>query len=60
VLPLAMIAACTGYRPVEFDSDAIGLGWHGNAALVSDHVTITAAVPLKLPSLEPRGAILVD
>lgn len=58
VLPLAMIAARTGYRPVPIVTNPIGLGWHGNAALVSDRVTITAAVPLVLPSLEPRGAIL--
>ena len=60
VLPLAMIAARTGYRPVPIVTNPIGLGWHGNAALVSDRVTITAAVPLVLPSLEPRGAILVE
>lgn len=60
VMPLAMIAARTGYRPVSIGSNAIGLGWHGNAALVSDRVTITAAMPLALPSLEPRGTILVE
>ncbi|WP_298166425.1 endonuclease/exonuclease/phosphatase family protein [Novosphingobium sp.] len=60
VLPFAMIAARTGYRPVGVGAHPHGLGWHGNAALVSDRVTITAAIPLALPSLEPRGAILVE
>jgi len=60
VLPLAMIAAHTGYRPVSISAHPHGLGWHGNAVLISDRVTITAAIPLALPSLEPRGAILVE
>ncbi len=60
VLPFAMIAARTGYQPVGVGAHPHGLGWHGNAALVSDRVTITAAIPLALPSLEPRGAILVE
>ena len=60
VVPLAMITARTNYRPVVIGSNSIGLGWHGNAALVTDRVTITAALPLVLPSLEPRGAILVE
>jgi endonuclease/exonuclease/phosphatase family metal-dependent hydrolase len=60
VLPFPMIAARTGYRPVRIGPHAHGLGWHGNAMLISDRVTITAAIPLALPSLEPRGAILVE
>lgn len=60
VLPFAMIAAHTGYRPVKIGVHPHGLGWHGNAVLISDRVTVTAAVPLALPSLEPRGAILVE
>jgi endonuclease/exonuclease/phosphatase family metal-dependent hydrolase len=60
MLPLAMIAAHSGYRPVRIGLHPGGLGWHGNAVLVSDRVTITAAIPLALPSLEPRGAILLE
>lgn len=60
VLPFAMITVQTGYRPVSIGAHAHGLGWHGNAVLISDRVTITAAIPLALPSLEPRGAILVE
>jgi len=60
VLTLAMIAALTQYRPVGFGHNPASLGWHGNAALVSERVTVTAAVRLDLPSLEPRGAILVE
>lgn len=60
VLPFAMIAAHTGYRPVRIGLHSHGLGWHGNAVLVSERVKITAALPLALPSLEPRGAVLVE
>lgn len=60
VLPLATITARTHYRPVAFGHNPASLGWHGNAALISDRVTVTAAVRLVLPSLEPRGAILVE
>jgi endonuclease/exonuclease/phosphatase family metal-dependent hydrolase len=60
VLPFAMITARTVYRPVPIGGHPHGLGWHGNAALISDRVTVTAAIPLALPSLEPRGAILVE
>ncbi len=60
VLPLAMIAASSSYRPVTFRHNPASLGWHGNAALVSDRVRVTAAVRLDLPSLEPRGAILIE
>ena len=60
VLPLAMIAARTDYRPVMIVPNPVGLGWHGNAALVSPRVEVKAAIPLVLPSIEPRGAILVE
>ena len=60
VLPFAMIAESTPYRAVELDHDPSSLGWHGNAALVSSRVKVTAAIRLELPSIEPRGAILVE
>lgn len=60
VLPFALIAARSSYRPVRIGLHAHGLGWHGNAVLISDRVTVTAAIPLALPSLEPRGAIFVE
>jgi endonuclease/exonuclease/phosphatase family metal-dependent hydrolase len=60
VLPLEMIAERTPYRPVVFGHNLVSIGWHGNAALISARVTVTAAVRLDLPTLEPRGAILVE
>ncbi len=60
VLPAALIAAQSDYRPVDFDHNPASLGWHGNAALVSDRIDVTASIRLDLPSLEPRGAIIVE
>ncbi|MFK7937771.1 MAG: endonuclease/exonuclease/phosphatase family protein [Roseovarius sp.] len=36
------------------------LGWHGNAMLTRDHVTVHETSHLELPGLEPRGAIRAD
>lgn len=36
------------------------LGWHGNAILFRDTLTITRADRLTLPGLEPRGAVLAE
>jgi hypothetical protein len=36
------------------------IGWHGNAILVGPKVDIVQHMPLHLPSLEPRGAVLAD
>jgi len=58
-LPLAEIHA-HGWRPVPFETRAESIGWHGNAVLVSDRVTITGHAVLPIPALEPRGAVLAD
>lgn len=58
-LSLAQIHA-HGWRPVLFDTRAESIGWHGNAVLVSDRVTITGHAILPIPALEPRGAVLAD
>ncbi|UAJ12810.1 endonuclease/exonuclease/phosphatase family protein [Glacieibacterium megasporae] len=60
VLPLARIVERTPYRPVVFGHNSASLGWHGNAALVSERLTVTASATLDLPTLEPRGAILIE
>ena len=36
------------------------LGWHGNAILVKREVEITGCEALKLPTLEPRGAVVAE
>jgi len=40
--------------------DTRNIGWHGNAILVKSHVGVLDIVPLELPTLEPRGAVLAE
>ena len=59
-LPLHMIEHHTDYKPVDFDTRAESIGFHGNAMLVRKDVEILGQEVLHLPSLEPRGAVLAD
>lgn len=59
-LPLDLLSSSSRYRPVPFDVRPGGLGWHGNAILISDKVEILRHDILYLPVLEPRGAVLAD
>jgi len=36
------------------------IGWHGNALLVRRGISINRAMPVDLPTLEPRGAVAAD
>lgn len=58
-LPLSLLAS-HGWRPVPFETRPDSIGWHGNAVLVSDRVEIVRHDILRIPSLEPRGAVLAD
>jgi endonuclease/exonuclease/phosphatase family metal-dependent hydrolase len=40
--------------------DTRNIGWHGNAILVRPTVGVLDVVALELPTLEPRGAVLVE
>ncbi len=40
--------------------DTRNIGWHGNAILVKPHVAVLDVAALILPTLEPRGAMLVE
>lgn len=46
-----------GWRPAPLKSRPASVGWHGNAILVRRGIEITAAEPIDLPRLEPRGAV---
>jgi endonuclease/exonuclease/phosphatase family metal-dependent hydrolase len=59
-LPLAMIEALSGYKPVVLDIRAESVGWHGNALLVRKDVEVREHHLFRLPSLEPRGAVLAE
>lgn len=58
-LPPALITAY-GWRCVPFETRQASIGWHGNAVLVSNRVTIIGHATLAIPALEPRGAVLAD
>jgi endonuclease/exonuclease/phosphatase family metal-dependent hydrolase len=58
-LPAALIAEA-GWQVVPITPWPFGIGWHGNAILVSSRVKILRGERLKLPMLEPRGAVLAD
>ncbi len=59
-IPLHMLSEHSGYRPVPYEMRPGSIGWHGNAVLVGPEVEIVRHMPLHLPALEPRGAVLVD
>jgi endonuclease/exonuclease/phosphatase family metal-dependent hydrolase len=46
-----------GWCPAPLRTRAASIGWHGNAILVRRGIEITAAEPIDLPRLEPRGAV---
>lgn len=48
------------YKAVDFDIRPGGIGWHGNAILVRHSIEITDFLPMRLPTLEPRGAVMAE
>lgn len=59
-LPVEELHRHTGLRAVRIEGGGARLGWHGNAVLARDGVEIRHALPLDLPSFEPRGALIVE
>jgi endonuclease/exonuclease/phosphatase family metal-dependent hydrolase len=59
-VPLHMLDEHSDYRPVPFDIRAASIGWHGNALLVRKDVEVLERHLFRLPSLEPRGAVLAE
>jgi endonuclease/exonuclease/phosphatase family metal-dependent hydrolase len=47
----------TPWRAAHFGGSGPNLGWHGNALLVRKGIGVRAAEPVRLPTLEPRGAV---
>ena len=60
VLPRQMIDDHTPWRAVALQSRPDSIGWHGNALLVRRNIEVLAAEPVRLPTLEPRGAVCAD
>ena len=59
-IPLALLGAHSDYKPVEIDNRAASIGWHGNALLVKKQIEVREHHLFRLPSLEPRGAVLAE
>jgi endonuclease/exonuclease/phosphatase family metal-dependent hydrolase len=59
-LPLELIAARSRYAPVPFETRPKSIGWHGNAILVHKDIMILDHNVIKIPALEPRGAVVTD
>ena len=59
-IPLAMLEAHSDYEPVEIDNRPGSVGWHGNALLVRKGLEVREHHLFRLPSLEPRGAVLAE
>jgi endonuclease/exonuclease/phosphatase family metal-dependent hydrolase len=59
-IPMHMLTEHSPYRPVPYEMRPGSIGWHGNAVLVGPKVEIIRHMPLHLPTLEPRGAVLAD
>ena len=56
-LPRFLISQETEYRAVDIAGNDVSLGWHGNAILVRNGVSVDRCARLELPGLEPRGAV---
>jgi endonuclease/exonuclease/phosphatase family metal-dependent hydrolase len=59
-IPMHMLTEHSAYRAVPYEMRPGSMGWHGNAVLVGPNVEIIRHLPLHLPTLEPRGAVLAD
>ncbi|WP_298820802.1 endonuclease/exonuclease/phosphatase family protein [uncultured Roseibium sp.] len=59
-LDRSSIVAETDYRPVPFGTSEKSLGWHGNALLVRNNISVLSYQRIDLPKLEPRGAVTAD
>jgi endonuclease/exonuclease/phosphatase family metal-dependent hydrolase len=59
LLDLDALRERTGLTPVYAPKNRLSHGWHGNLVLARSSV-VQEVRPLNLPSLEPRGAIIVD
>ncbi|WP_379922728.1 endonuclease/exonuclease/phosphatase family protein [Erythrobacter sp. R86502] len=57
VLPPFLIASHTDYVPVPLDVQHDSMGWHGNAILVKNGITVESHDIIHIPCLEPRGVV---
>ena len=60
VLPRQAIDDHSPWRAVPIRTRPDSMGWHGNALLVRRGIEVGFAEPVRLPTLEPRGAICAE
>jgi endonuclease/exonuclease/phosphatase family metal-dependent hydrolase len=60
VLPRDLIDDHSPWRVAPIRSRPDSMGWHGNALLVRRGIEVLLAEPVRLPTLEPRGAIFAE
>jgi endonuclease/exonuclease/phosphatase family metal-dependent hydrolase len=56
----ALLTAHSDYQAADVATRIRSLGWHGNAILVRHGIAIKKAWRIKLPVVEPRGAVVAD
>lgn len=56
-LPSFLIEQHTNYRAVPLDVQRDSMGWHGNAILVREGITVRHHDIIHIPYLEPRGVV---
>lgn len=59
-IPPDLLHARSRYRFVPLGLREGSVGWHGNAVLVRDGVDVLTHAHVPLPTLEPRGAVIVE
>lgn len=57
VLPRFLIESHSDYVPVPLDVQHDSMGWHGNAILVRQGITVESHDIIHIPCLEPRGVV---
>jgi endonuclease/exonuclease/phosphatase family metal-dependent hydrolase len=59
LLDLAALERATELSPVHLQANSLAHGWHGNLILARNRV-VESVRQVRLPGLEPRGAVIVD
>ncbi|MEY4270387.1 MAG: hypothetical protein RLZZ58_1603 [Pseudomonadota bacterium] len=57
-IPYHMFLDHSDYRPVDIDERPHSIGWHGNALLVRRGIAVIDCHMIRLPTVEPRGAVM--
>lgn len=59
-LPARIVTEECGMAPAPVATTHVSLGWHGNAILLGPAWRMVALSRVRLPGLEPRGALIAD